>query len=295
MKLPAQALLIACTALVAAAAAAPVVTPAVAVAPAPAVAATAPALPAPAAPAPPAAAAPAPPAPAGDYTSRSLDPELVPEYDPASAPPPTPLADPTDEGGLRQCVGPDGVPIFTDRRCADLGATAQVQPPGSFDAAAASPVRVRTCARTQAVLLDGVRAALESHDANRLADYYHWSGMDTAEGYRLMDRLDAFSARPVVDVQLVRDAPPPSQDASYGSLYFDTPPRLPPSEPLFGPDGQALPGAAPGAPGAPAVPQRARRLASMLRVDQMRSDQDVAATVTYFHLLTNAGCWWMRF
>jgi hypothetical protein len=33
----------------------------------------------------------------------------------------------------------------------------------------------------------------------------------------------------------------------------------------------------------------------MLRVDQMRSDQDVASTITYFHLLTNAGCWWMRF
>ena len=291
MKLPAQALLIACTALVAAAAAAPVVTPALAPAVTPAPAMTAPA--------PAAAAAPAPTpasAPGGDYTSRSLDPELVPEYDPATAPP-TPMADPTDEGGLRQCVGPDGVPIFTDRRCADLGATPQVQAPDAFGAlASASQVRVRTCARTQAVLLDGVRAALESHDANRLADYYHWSGMDTAEGYRLMDRLDAFSARPVVDVQLVRDAPPPpSQDASYGALYFDTPPRLPPSEPLFGTDGEALPGAASSAPGAPAAPPRARRLASMLRVDQMRSDQDVASTVTYFHLLTNAGCWWMRF
>jgi hypothetical protein len=33
----------------------------------------------------------------------------------------------------------------------------------------------------------------------------------------------------------------------------------------------------------------------MLRVDQMRSEQDMASTITYFHLLTNAGCWWMRF
>ena len=45
------------------------------------------------------------------------------------------------------------------------------------------------------MLLDGVRAALESHDANRLADYYHWSGMDSKSGYALMDRLNAFSAK----------------------------------------------------------------------------------------------------
>ena len=30
-------------------------------------------------------------------------------------------------------------------------------------------------------------------------------------------------------------------------------------------------------------------------VDQMRSDKDYSSQVTYFRLLTNAGCWWLQF
>ena len=234
-----------------------------------------------------AAAPPDAPASAGDdYTSRMLDPPLVPEYDPATAPSPA-YAEAPDDDGLRECVGPDGVPIFTDRRCSDLGATPQLPPLGS-DAGntLGQPVRVRTCARNQDALLAGVRAALESHDANRLADYYHWTGMGSTEAYRLMDRLGAFSARPVVDVQLVRGAA--SADPYYDDR-FDTPMPMP----------APAPEAAPGDPYAPEAastpPPRRRPHASMLRVDQMRSDSDVASEVTYFHLLTNAGCWWMRF
>ena len=267
MNLPAPLLLVASPALLvlAVAAAAPVATP------------------------PPAAAEPAPPpspaAPATDYTTQSLDPPMVGELDPATIPPPAPPSD--QEGGMRQCVGPDGVPIFTDRRCASMGASDYVPPPTTFGGAPQGPIRMRTCARNQDDLLAGVRAALETHDANRLADYYHWTGMDSASGYRLMDRLGAFSARIVVDVQLVRAAPPPDADP-YGEPYFDTPPAMPPSEPARGPDGELLAREAP-------PPRRPRRLASMIRVDQMRSDVDVGSEITYFHLLTNAGCWWMRF
>ena len=125
---------------------------------------------------------------------------------------------------LRECVGPDGVPIFTDRRCGDMGATPMPQPGAPGGALlAVHPSRVHTCARNQGDLLAGVRAALESHDANRLADYYHWSGMGTADGYRLMERLDAFSARPVVDVQLVRQAQPETDPYGYGFDYGEPP------------------------------------------------------------------------
>jgi hypothetical protein len=156
------------------------------------------------------------------------------------------------------------------------------------------PLRVRTCARNQGALLEGVRAALESHDANRLADYYHWTGMGSAEGYRLMDRLDAFSARPVVDVQLVRNALPADQVDLFENRFDPLPPPPGLDDPA------AIDPASAGADAstdtdAPAPTPRRRPLASMLRVDQMRSDNDVASTVTYFHLLTNAGCWWMRF
>jgi hypothetical protein len=228
--------------------------------------------------------------PPGDYTSRSLYPPLAPEFDPGPPPPPPSYAEAPDEDGLRQCVGADGVPIFTDRRCGDLGATARppAGTPGISGSVVGRPLRVRTCARNQGDLLAGVRAALENHDANRLADYYHWSGMGTSEGYRLMERLDSFSARPVVDVQLVRNAQPESDPYGYGFDYgFNAPP--PP-----GPEADATDATDP-LEAAEAPPPRRRPHASLLRVDQMRSNEDVASTITYFHLLTNAGCWWMRF
>src|SRR5689334_13775369 len=152
---------------------------------------------------------PSPYAPASDYTGQESDTPMVPEYDPTTAPPPM-YAEPSDDDGMRKCVGPDGVPIFTDRRCGDLGAAPMALSP-NLPGGALLPsqvLRVHTCARNQGALLEGVRAALENHDPNRLADFYHWTGMGTEEGYRLMDRLDAFSARPVVDVQLVRNALP---------------------------------------------------------------------------------------
>jgi hypothetical protein len=40
--------------------------------------------------------------------------------------------------------------------------------------------------------------------------------------------------------------------------------------------------------------QRRGGKAKLIGAEQ-RSDNDVASTVTYFRLLTNAGCWWMRF
>ena len=45
-----------------------------------------------------------PPPPPGDYTSRSMEPALAPEFDPAQALPPPAYAEPSDEDGLRECV-----------------------------------------------------------------------------------------------------------------------------------------------------------------------------------------------
>ena len=42
---------------------------------------------------------------------------------------------------------------------------------------------------------------------NRLASYYHWTGMGTRAAYDLMDRLHGFAQRPLVDVQLARSEP----------------------------------------------------------------------------------------
>jgi hypothetical protein len=174
--------------------------------------------------------------------------------------------------GIHRCVGSDGNALFTDRECADMGAV-DAPPPGAVGGN--SPrFAARTCARTRTALLDGVREALDAGDANRLASYYHWSGMGTRAAYALMDRLHGFAQRPLVDVQLVRSAPrePFAMDGDVPPLWS---PLLP-------------------APEIAAPPPRPR-LPVLVRVDQMRGNKDVAAEVTYFQMTSNAGCWWIHY
>lgn len=192
--------------------------------------------------------------------------------------------------GLRRCVGPDGGTIFTDRRCSDLQAV-DLPEQGAPKQPGAVVVRVRTCARNQDDLLAGVRAALENHDANRLAEFYHWTGMGTAQGYQVLDRLFAFSKRPVVDVQLISNRAQTDYDLANidMSVDFSDPYQVTDSDSDsdLAPDLDAPPGAS--------IPVRRVPAAQLLRVDQMRGEADVASEITYFHLLNNAGCWWMRF
>ena len=176
---------------------------------------------------------------------------------------------------LHRCVGADGNAIFTDRACRDLDAT-DAPPPSAAILSPAVVVRVRTCARSQDDLLSGVRNALEAHDPNRLAEFYHWTGMGNREGYRLMGRLSNFSERPLLDVQLV-------SSAREGTLLPDL---LPPPE--LGDEFPIDP-----EPAAPVLPPRSN--ANLLRVDQMRSETDLESQVTYFRLRSNAGCWWLQF
>lgn len=194
--------------------------------------------------------------------------------------------------GLHRCIGADGAAIFTDRACRDLEAT-DAPAPGVSVLPAGVIVRVRSCARNQDDLLDGVRNALEAHDGNRLAEYYHWTGMGNTEGYRLINRLADFSERPLLDVQLVSSSevgtpmpplPPPPLEGDY------------PADDLYSTD-DGLSDNAESSMGwqrrRPDPPPRSN--ADLLRVDQMRSDKDFESQVTYFRLRSNAGCWWLQF
>lgn len=179
--------------------------------------------------------------------------------------------------GIHRCVGPDGRLVFTDRGCAESGSSEQAAP-----AAAGGNVRfaARGCARTREDLLWGVRGALESRDANRFASYYHWAGMGTRDGYRLMDRLAAFSDRPLVDAQLLASA----------DLRNDAP--FYPPEPLEQTSAELSLGLP--AP-EPATPAPVSHAPDLLRVDQMLSAGNAASQVTYFRLQPYAGCWWIRY
>jgi len=198
--------------------------------------------------------------------ARADDPPVAPIT--IDAPPAGARAD-----GIRRCIAGDGSAVFTDKACSELGAT-DAPPPGVADANT-TRFSARTCARTRSALLEGVRDALDARDANRLASYYHWTGMGTRSAYALMDRLHGFSQKPLVDVQLVRSPEPRS--TSLGEA--DVPPLWSPLLP---------------APEVGALAPRPRP-PTLVRVDQMRGYKDMDAEVTFFHLTANAGCWWIHF
>ncbi|WP_133477326.1 hypothetical protein [Cognatilysobacter segetis] len=110
-----------------------------------------------------------------------------------------PLATPSPVSAqVRRCVLDDGTTVFTDQRCDVIGATER-------PTSGASTAQLRSyrpaCPRTLRDLAFEVSSAVESHDVNRLAGVYLWTGMGTHAGYALMDRLQAVVDRPLVDVQ----------------------------------------------------------------------------------------------
>jgi hypothetical protein len=98
---------------------------------------------------------------------------------------------------VRHCTTPEGIDVYTDRRCEDLGAAPAVPRP-------ATPAPGATyragCARTVRDLAFSMQAAIDHHDPNRLADSYLWTGMSTQAGYAVLDRLDAIAQRPLADI-----------------------------------------------------------------------------------------------
>lgn len=222
---------------------------------------------------------PLPPTPAATRPPTHSTPDL-----PDSAPP-----------GMRRCVRADGSTVFTDRRCELMEATPDGLPAGEPPAPqAAAPtastlVRVRTCARTQGDLLEGVRMALEARDPNRFAEFYHWTEMGNAEGYQLVERLARFAERPLVDVQLSSSQDRAALDSPMASARA-------PGPSWFPRDPSAAP--APATPPSQAVqppPAPPRRSFDLLRVDQLRGDDAIDTQTTWFHLRSNAGCWWLQF
>ena len=191
--------------------------------------------------------------------------------------------------GCASCTAADGVPVFTDRRCEDVGAHAtSVQ-----RAASRRHRRCGRCARAAARARSGrparrrARARSRTRDANRLADYYHWTGMCDAAGLPA-DRAArrASAQRPLVDVQPVRPRDRGCRSPTSSSVLDEIPPtaRPRPKSPTRRADR--------GRPHAAAA--HGRGWPAMLRVDQMRSDQRRRFDASrYFRLLTNAGCWWI--
>lgn len=94
---------------------------------------------------------------------------------------------------LNRCVGADGVPIYTDRACADLGARergAPIEPDENR-----LPEQALGCARDTDTLLARVRMAIEREDHNALAGAYHWAGASGYTARAVMPNLEAVARR----------------------------------------------------------------------------------------------------
>jgi hypothetical protein len=174
---------------------------------------------------------------------------------------------------LNRCLGSDGVSVYTDRACAELQA---IERPAQTKPQDGAKVYVQSCARTPEDLLLGVRSALEAQDVNRLAGFYHWAGIDSAQANRLMDLLSDVSARPLVDVRLISRSTNGDRDAN--STMIDASTDEPDSESESNLDAT--------------VP---RPTPDFLRVDQMLNEQNAASQITFFRLQENVDCWWIRF
>lgn len=97
---------------------------------------------------------------------------------------------------VRRCVTDEGQIIYTDRQCESLGAQERAAPARPTLGA----THRRGCARTLRDLVFEVGEAINARDPNRLAAYYHWTGMSHAQAYATLGRLDAIAQRPLVDI-----------------------------------------------------------------------------------------------
>ena len=118
---------------------------------------------------------------------------------------------------VRRCTGPDGSTVFTDRRCADIGGVDRLPQTGR-SGGMRQPYR-GGCARNLQDLVFEITTAIDSHDANRLASVYHWTGMSSRQGYAILSRLEGVVKRPLVDIAPVMPSRPGDVDAD---LYPQT-------------------------------------------------------------------------
>lgn len=205
------------------------------------------------------------------------------------------------QSALNRCAGPGGGTVYTDRRCDEIGAAERI--PRDTPRAGAMAAGRGGCARNLQDLVYQVSSAIENHDVNRLGGVYHWVGMDTDQGYRVLERLQAIVDRPLVDIvplHASRAARPPGVDGVGSDGPSGTTPVAPPRDdtgvagrlPVSVPDGAPLPRT----PVDPDLyPQTSvRRIPVGLRLEQTLTNGRTPAR-TVLGLRRHLECWWITF
>ena len=121
--------------------------------------------------------------------------------------------------GILKCANAEGTIAYGDHACVG-GAKAvpisgellariareEARSPGALDAGAGYSTAVPRrrsvsagCARTPTQLQMDLRASIALGDVNRVAESYHWVGLSTREGERVLDRLQRLAREPVAD------------------------------------------------------------------------------------------------
>ena len=170
------------------------------------------------------------------------------------------------EAQVRQCIGSDGDLVYTDRKCEDIGGRERPASPAAAGGGIAHAAR-GGCARSVQDLVYSLGSAIQSGDANQVAGLYDWTGMSTANGYRLMERLQAIAGRPLVDVQPMYAGG--TNEYGFDVVEFDET------------TGEVI-----------GKPARKPRLVG-LRVEQTLGNGSTPSR-TVFGLRQHLGCWWVR-
>lgn len=137
------------------------------------------------------------------------------------------------QGDIHRCMGANGIPVFTDRVCADVNA-APVLPAPAPAASAHAPAEFLqppavTCAADLQQLKQAVIDAFAERNPNRLAGVTLWNGDGKEEvvaGIRYFARL---MARPLIEVRSV-SAHSDDDDADASALALSTSPKPAPAQ-----------------------------------------------------------------
>ncbi|KAB7772500.1 hypothetical protein [Xanthomonas maliensis] len=103
---------------------------------------------------------------------------------------------------IRRCVSPEGLTVFTDRRCEDVGASTRLPPAPrpQGDPQGGATLSRYGCPRRLSELVSLLHGAIDNRDVNRLSSLYLWGGQSDAAANQVLGRLEGIAQRPLLDI-----------------------------------------------------------------------------------------------
>lgn len=197
-----------------------------------------------------------------------------------------PLAGGEAQAQIRRCVMADGGHVYTDRQCADLGASERVPRAGTVQQG--GRLIRRDCSRNLQDLVFELGASIDNRDVNRLAGIYHWPGTSTRGAQAIMNRLDGIVNRPLLGISPLQQPPPEAIQPARAGLSWRSAERGPGGAAQTVDAGTGLPASVLAAASAGAV----RRPPTALVVEQTVADR-ITPLQTVFSLRRHLDCWWL--